>query len=238
MKFLNDERFAELLTTNFRETVPYPWSNPGELLTDEGHRMFVARAPDTALFRKVFGKSRRYGQASHDRYVLDYADSLPIEPCWHALVAELRGSGYRDFIRQLFGVRDFNMQLHWHYTPDGCSVSPHCDAERKIGSHIFYLNTSDSWLPEWGGQTVILDDGGRFDPRSAPAFEDFQRQIPVVSVDNHSLIFARAGHSWHGVRPIRCPPDRFRKAFIVVFEKQKRSSWRGAIDRLGLRRSA
>lgn len=234
MKFLNEARVNELSAVEFAGAAPYPWLNPEGLLTDDGYRTLVERTPDPELFRGAFGKSRRYGQASHDRYVLDYDESLPIDDCWHAFVSELYSPLYRDFVRRLFDEKSFDMRLHWHYTPDGCSVSPHCDADRKLGSHIFYLNTSADWQPEWGGQTLILDDGGRFGPRSAPAFEDFAWQIPVTSMGNHSLIFERAAHSWHGVRPIHCPPDRYRKAFIVVFER--RSVWRGAVSQLGLKR--
>jgi len=235
VNFLDEAKLNALTAAEFEGAAPYPWLNPEGLLTDDGHRLLVERAPDPGLFRGTFGKSRRYGQASHDRYVLDYDESLPIDACWHEFVAELDGAGYHDFVCRLFGVRDFDMRLHWHYTPDGCSVSPHCDADRKLGSHIFYLNTSADWQAQWGGQTLILDDRGRFAPHSAPAFEDFARQIPVASMDNHSLIFARVAHSWHGVRPIHCPPDRYRKAFIVVFEK--RSVWRGAARQLSLKRS-
>jgi hypothetical protein len=36
---------------------------------------------------------------------------------------------------------------------------------------------------------------------------------------NRSLLFARQGNSWHGVREIRCPEDRMRKVFIVVIDR-------------------
>ncbi|MGD8831394.1 MAG: hypothetical protein PVF57_12395 [Pseudomonadales bacterium] len=227
MKYIDEERLEAISTDAFRNASPYPWLNPEGLLTDAGHRALVAHAPDVSLFRGAFGRTRRYGQASHDRYVLDYEPDLPIDRCWHDFVAELDCAPYRDFVSRLFGVGSFNTRLHWHYTPDGCSVSPHCDADRKLGSHIFYLNTNDDWQTGWGGQTLILDDGGRFGHRSAPAFQDFDQRIPARSIGNHSLLFARVGHSWHGVEPIACPPDRYRKAFIVVFERA--GGWLGAV---------
>jgi hypothetical protein len=98
-------------------------------------------------------------------------------------------------------------------------VSPHCDAKRKLGSHIFYFNTEEDWDPAWGGGTVILDDAGRFDARSAPAFEDFVAFEPAQALGNHSLLFVRNGNSWHGVREIRSPQGALRKVFIVVIER-------------------
>jgi hypothetical protein len=68
---------------------------------------------------------------------------------------------------------------------------------------------------------VVLDDGGRFETGSAPAFEDFIAEYPAETADNHSLIFGRRGNSWHGVRKIHCPENHYRKVFIVVFEEYR-----------------
>ena len=91
----------------------------------------------------------------------------------------------------MLGRRFFSLRFHWHYTPNGCSISPHCDSKTKFGSHIFYFNTAADWDPAWGGQTVLLDDGGRLTPKSAPRFEDFDRVITAETLGNRSLLFAR-----------------------------------------------
>ena len=108
------------------------------------------------------------------------------------------------------------LNFHWHYTPTGCSVSPHCDSVYKLGTHIFYFNTEQDWDSSWGGETLLLDDGERFDYRSAHDFDEFEKQIPSIASGNRSLIFSRTDRSWHGVREVRCPPGRYRKVFIVV----------------------
>jgi hypothetical protein len=54
-------------------------------------------------------------------------------------------------------------------------VSPHCDSPKKLGSHIFYLNTKEDWDPSWGGETLILDDGGRL-PTLRAGFDRFRRR--------------------------------------------------------------
>ena len=94
--------------------------------------------------------------------------------------------------------------------------------KRKLGSHIFYFNTAEDWDPAWGGETLILDDGGRFNQKSAPDFEEFERIIASENLGNHSLLFHRQGNSWHGVREIRCPEGRYRKIFIVVINDRLR----------------
>ena len=128
---------------------------------------------------------------------------------------------YRGFVSKLLGIPKVRFCFHWHYTPAGAEVGPHCDSKRKLGSQIFYLNTEQDWNPEWGGETVILDDKGKFETYSNPGWEDFDQEWPAQTMDNRSIIFGRRGNSWHGVRPINCPEGKFRKVFIVVFEENR-----------------
>lgn len=218
-KYLNEEKLQALDPKDFHTRKPYPWLNEQGLLTDEGHARLVATLPDVSIFDKLFGVTRSHGQMPHDRYSLDYRDDLPIAQEWKDFVGELRSDLYMDFLRRMYGEDDIDVGYHWHYTPNGCSVSPHCDARRKLGSHIFYFNTPEDWKPEWGGETLILDDGGRFDTGSAPGFDDFDDVIASNAQGNSSLLFARKEHSWHAVRPIQAPEGKFRKVFIVVANK-------------------
>lgn len=219
MTYLNLEQLNQIDPDAFRSQQPYPWINPEGLLTEEGYRRLQGSLPDAPLFEARFGHQRKYGQTSHDRYTLEWRDDLPVAPPWKAFVEELQGHEYQQFLRRLLGTSSFHLSFHWHYTPNGCSVSPHCDAKRKLGSHIFYFNTKEDWDPSWGGETVILDDQGRFSPDSAPKFEDFERALGAQALGNYSLLFIRRGNSWHGVREILCPEGALRKVFIVVINR-------------------
>lgn len=217
--YLSTDTLQQIDAERFRAARPYPWLNPEGLLTEAGHRRLLDALPDVSLFQPVFGRPRKHGQQSHDRYSLEWREDLPVSADWRAFIGELQGAGYRAFLRRMIGHDDFDLRFHWHYTPNGCSVSPHCDAPWKLGSHIFYFNTEQDWSPDWGGETLVLDDNGRFSSRSAPAFEDFDRALASESLGNRSLLFIRNGNSWHGVRPIHCPEDRLRKVFIVVINR-------------------
>ena len=219
MIYLNLERIYAIDPIAFQSQEPYPWINPEGLLTEERYRRLLNTLPDISLFERRFEEKRKYGQQSHHRFALEYRDDLDVAQPWKEFVAELRGKDYQDFLHRLLRVRSFELSFHWHYTPNGCSVSPHCDAKWKLGSHIFYFNTAQDWDPIWGGETLLLDDGGRFKRESAPHFDDFARAIPSQALGNCSLLFARKEHSWHGVREIRCPEDRLRKVFIVVINR-------------------
>ena len=216
MPYLDYDRLAGIDAAAFQAQKPYPWVNPAGALTDHGYQRLRQSLPDVGRFDRIFGSKRSYGQKSHDRYALEYRPGLDLGEPWHEFIAELYDDAYQRWLKRMFGRGGLSISMHWHYTPNGCSVSPHCDARRKLGSHIFYFNTTADWDASWGGETLILDDRGRFDHKSAPRFEDFDSAAPAESLGNRSLLFARRQQSWHGVREIRCPEGAFRKVFIVA----------------------
>jgi len=157
MQYLDHDKLAAIDADAFSDTKPYPFINPTGLLTDDGYSRLVENQLDVSVLTPSFGRKRSHGQYSHDRYVLEYRPGLAVVPtAWQEFIAELHGPQYARFIKRLYRCRSFKMNMHWHYAPKGCSVSPHCDAAHKMGSHIFYLNTADDWDPEWGGATLIL----------------------------------------------------------------------------------
>ena len=232
MDYLDYERLAAIDATDFRAQRPYPWVNPEGLLTAAGYQRLLGSLPDVSMFTPMFGVERKHGQQSHDRYALEYSDDLTVAVPWHEFVRELQGPRYRRFLQRVIGRRLLQLRFHWHYTPNGCSISPHCDSRAKFGSHIFYFNTMADWQPGWGGQTVILDDGGRFQSKSAPAFEDFEQAVTAETLGNHSLLFARREKSWHGMRTIHCPESAMRRVFIVVVNDVLRTAPRNVVRRL------
>ncbi len=219
--YLNSDVLDAIDPGEFRAVEPFPWANPQYFIRPAAYAELLATMPAVEQFRGFFGKQRKHGQASHDRFVLDYERGMDLAPQWRDFVEELCGEQYREFVCSLLGVRDVRFRFHWHFTPNGGEVSPHCDSKGKIGSQIFYLNTDDDWQWDWGGETVVLDDGGRISPDNAPSFDEFDAEYPAQTRDNRSLIFGRRGNSWHGVRRIDCPENYFRKVFIVVFEEHR-----------------
>ena len=220
MTYLNFERLNEIDPIAFQSRKPYPWINPEGLLTEDGSRGLKETLPEVSEFKEYFGASRKFGQQSHDRYALEYGADCRLSPPWQAFIAELQSPAYRKALERLYGAKGFDMWFHWHYTPNGCSVSPHCDSKHKLGSHLFYFNTEEDWDPAWGGDTLILDDGGRLHRKSGPKFEDFDSAVAAEAMGNRSLIFQSTGNSWHGVRAVRCPEGRLRKVFIVVINRR------------------
>ncbi len=219
MEYLNRSCIEGISPETFQNQQPYPWVNIQGTLTEHGFEQLRATLPDVTLFDRKVAVKRAYGQGYHDRYILHYHPSLPLAEPWRDFIAELHGNTYESLVRRLFGLRPgdpFILTLEWYFAWQGCGVSPHCDARRKLGTHIFYFNTEEDWDASWGGQILIMDDGGALKPHSAPDFDELRVASSLDPRGNGSLLFQRTDHSWHGVRPLGSPPDHLRKLFIVT----------------------
>jgi hypothetical protein len=228
MEYLNRDAFDAVSEQMFQNQKPYPWTEIKPALEEEGYQRLLGSLPDASLFDRVVGVKRTHGQLSHDRYILHYRPHIQVATPWRDFVSELQGSAYEAFIRRVFVVppgRKIILTFEWYYAWEGCSVSPHCDAKRKLGTHIFYFNTEADWPSAWGGEILILDDGGRLRPHSAPSFDDLKAAARLDPRGNGSLLFQRTEHSWHGVRPLGCPPGHLRKLFIVTINIPTAQVW-------------
>ncbi len=225
MEYLDRQCLAGISPEMFQSRQPYPWISIERTLTGEGYQRLRETLPDVSLYEQQVGMKRGYGQAPHNRYLLHYQPSLPLADPWREFVAELQGDAYQSFLRRMLGPRSFMLTLEWYSAWEGCSVSPHCDAARKLATHIFYFNTEADWDANWGGQILILDDDRRFKTHSAPGFDDLRVAAALEARGNGSLLFQRTPHSWHGVRPLLCPPGILRKLFLVTVNVPSFQVW-------------
>lgn len=225
MEYLNCKCLEAISQETFQSQKPYPWVNIEGSLTPEGYERLRETLPDVGKFNKLVGVKRAYGQKPHDRYLLHYQPSLELAEPWKEFIAELRGEFYQSFLRPLLGPRTFIPTFEWYYAWEGCGVSPHCDAARKLATHIFYFNTENDWDAKWGGEILILDSERRFRTHSAPSFDDLKVAAALEWRGNGSLLFQRTPHSWYGVRPLQCPPGNLRKLFLITVNVPSFQVW-------------
>lgn len=218
-----DSAVMEALLANgeaFRQKRPYPYASIQGFLREDAFATLCRESPSPEDMQQE-KRRRAHGQQTHERLSLQVVPAVEdrLSSHWRNFLAELRSPAYLDFWRQMLGLSRRSpvlLSMHWHYAPAGASVSPHTDARRKLGSHIFHLNTPADWQEDWGGQTLVLDDGGRFPRHSAPGYEDLELVAASTVLGNRSFLFAQTDHSWHAVRELRNPPGHLRKVFIVV----------------------
>ena len=228
MQYLSQQAIDRASCDVFQEQKPYPWMDFQGTLTPEGFQRLHDNLPEFSQFERKVGVKRGYGQAPHDRGILHYRRGMEVPDPWREFLAELEAEAYQLFLRRMLHLppdKNIILTMEWYYAWQGCSVSPHCDARRKLATHIFYFTTETDWQTDWGGQILILDDGGRFKAHSAPAFNDFTVAAALNPRGNGSLLFQRTEHSWHGVRPLQCPPGVLRKLFIVTINLPTFQVW-------------
>ena len=146
--------------------------------------------PEVEKFDRKVGIKRGHGQAPHDRYILHYRPGIELPVAWKEFVAELQGEAYQSCLRKNARTAEIHPDDGMVRAWQGCSVSPHCDARRKSATHIFYFNTEEDWEHDWGGRILMLDDEGRFQPHSAPEFEDLKVAASLMPRGNGACYFS------------------------------------------------
>jgi len=225
MEYLNRKCLEKTSDEKFRNKQPYPWVTLENSLTARGYEALRKTLPGVELFDRQVGKKRGYGQAPHNRYLLHYLPSLKLADPWKEFIDELLGDTYMSFLRRVLGPHKFIPTFEWYYAWEGCAVSPHCDAKRKLATHIFYFNTENDWRKKWGGEILILDSEKRFKAHSAPTFDQLKVAASIEPKGNGSLLFERTPHSWHGVRPLQCPEGKLRKLFLITINIPSFQVW-------------
>ena len=205
MTYVDVKRLQSIDPVSFRAQTPYPWVNPAGLLTDAGYDRLRENLPDVSLSLPT---STRLGSTGSRITIVSpfpigmiYRSPRPGKRWFQNCVAEtIKGFcvgslGFDRLSCPSSGIiRRRNARSHRIATPTVNLV------------RIFFISTpSKIGIRLQGGETLILDNGGRFNFRSAPRFEEFERIAVAEALGNHSLLFARKGHSWHGVRALTCP---------------------------------
>ena len=247
--------FDESLIANFdpaafTDAQPFPWFNFSALLMPDAFAALHREYPTLEKFERHQNVERAHHQRPHNRYYLAYESSIykdwerkedegvihydELAPTWQAFMDALEtNETYRGFVGGLLGLADFQTRYAWHVGVNGSEVSPHRDADAKIGTHIFYFNTHEDWDPAWGGSTLALS--GKKVAALNPEFEDFEGEQSGEIVDNRSFLFKNTPAAWHGVRPLTSPEGKYRRLFNVICEakpeKAPRRSLFGKLSR-------
>lgn len=219
--------------TTYHAASPFPHHTSYSFITPEGFESLRKDFPALDLFEKSVGNYRG-PQRPHDRFLLSFERSIyhnknyrgkglvlrkDLSKKWQGFLNELEGKTYRNFIKKILGTSRFKIHCEWHMGFKGSEVSPHKDAPFRLGSHLFYFNTREDWNPSWGGETLLLGDKVKGSSAQAPEFRDFKKNLPVPTVGNQSLLFHNSASAWHGVEPLKCPRNKYRRVFMVIFMK-------------------
>ena len=239
-EFFNAAFLRDFAPADFTSRRPFPWADFAGILTPSAWEKLYQSYPPLALFEHHEGLERAHNQRPHDRYYLAYEQSIyhkgeksagvvhhnQLPDPWQAFLTELQNApAYRTFIADLLETRNLTPRFAWHVGRYGSEVSPHRDADNKIGTHIFYFNTHDDWNMDWGGATLVL--GGKKTSGLNPDFSDFETEEASEIRDNHSFLFKNTLEAWHGVRALSAPPGNYRRLFNVIFHENESKPAKG-----------
>lgn len=95
------------------------------------------------------------------------------------------------------------------------NYSPERDLHRRLNV-LVYLN--DQWNEAWGGEVELWDERVR------------RRHRSVSPVLGRCVLFETSEISFHGVQPLRCPPDRTRQSFAAYYyTREPPPGWTGKV---------
>lgn len=232
MRYLNKDVMDALSPETFSKQYPYPWAGIKDIILPDQFIRLHESFPPLHKFAYQEHIKRQFGQRPHNRFyaifegfsfVRSHQDSAILKPedlsdSWREFIEEiLTDATYRRWVNSLVGTEKWKISLSWHVGIRGSEVSPHVDDMAKIGTHIFYFNTSEDWDEGWGGQFLVL--GEKAISEKNPDVEDFIAVIPSMITDNRSVIFKNKENAWHGVKSLVCPEGKYRRLFNVIFEK-------------------
>ena len=234
-QFIDSDRVNDYSAEQFSAVQPFPWLSFKDLLKPGQFEQLYRDFPSLDVFEFHQDLPRKGGQRPHNRYYLAYEKTIytklehngkgviahsDLAPSWQSFIEELsEGREYRDFVCRMLGIDDVEMRFAWHVGVTNSEVSPHRDANGKLGTHIFYFNTSDDWEEAWGGSTVVL--GGKKTSAPNPDFDDFETAHSAPLVDNRSFLFQNTQEAWHGVKALTSPEGRYRRLFNAIFHAKR-----------------
>jgi len=147
---------------------------------------------------------------------LSLSETARMGPATRALLAELNGQVFVDFLERLTGIEGLIPDPHLlggglHQIRRGGYLKVHADFNRHPRLNLdrrlnvlIYLNKD--WLDEWGGH-----------------FELWDREVTVtrkriLPIFNRFVVFATTDYSNHGhPDPLNCPPERARRSIALYY---------------------
>jgi hypothetical protein len=174
--FVNDLAMADLVAT-------YPTARFRQVTQNDEYKQFVV-------------------QARNDIQLRDLGDPCP----WQRFLRQVTGPAYRAAMQDLTGLdlTEAILKVAFYRYPPDAWFSPHPDDERKLLSHIFYINAV--WPDDAGGRLLIH---ARKDPDDVHA-----SVVPLVGT---SVAVVRSDNSWHSVQPVAAGCGLTRQSLIAHF---------------------
>jgi hypothetical protein len=201
----------DALRSAFRSAEPFPFIAIDDFL-EPGFASELADSYPT------FESAERLGyefSALNEQRKVQVTDPAKFPPPVRLLNERLASQAFLDDVSYITGIPRLlaDEQLAgggMHVTGPGGRLDVHVDfnfiRERELHRRLnilVYLNRT--WRPEWGGQLELWDRDVK------------HRHHTFEPILNRCVIFETSDISFHGVRPLTCPPDVARCSFAAYY---------------------
>jgi hypothetical protein len=213
---------VDRLRAEFRAARPFPFVGIEPFLRPGFARAVAAAYPSVGQAERVgrtFHAVNEWGktQVTDERHFAEPVRRLSralADPAWLAALGEITGLAglLADDALAGGGI---------HVMRRGANLDVHVDfnllEDRKLFRRLnilVFLN--EGWRPEWGGALELWDERVR---------TCHHRFLPEL---NRCVIFETSERSFHGVQPVRCPPERARRSFAAYYyTREAPAGWSG-----------
>jgi hypothetical protein len=198
------------LHERFVSAKPFPFVCIDDFLDPDLARRIAASYPD-------FEAAKALGHvfnAANERRKLQITDELSFPDPVKALATVLGSEDFRKTLSEISGIDDLLWDPAYvgagmHMTAASGRLDVHIDFNRlENGWHrrlnlLFFLN--EDWQDDWGGRLELWN---------ADVSECVHSFQPLF---NRMVLFETSQISYHGVTPIKCPPDVVRRSFALYY---------------------
>ncbi len=212
----------DLIRAQFDAAQPYRWFTIAPFLDASFARELAASYPS-------FAQSRALGfefKHLNEQRKVQISDSAKFPAAVKRLADALASPTFLADLEHITGIprllADPALEgAGMHLTGPGGRLDVHVDfnylSERRLHRRLnilVYLNAD--WDPSWGGGVELWD-------------RDVQRCHHTLAPElNRCVVFETSDHSFHGVQPVRCPPERARQSFAAYYyTAEAPPHWRG-----------
>ncbi len=202
---------TQKLKQEFRAAQPFPFVCIDDFLDPEFARQMAKSYPD---FESATSMGHVFNAVNEKRKVQITDDTL-FPPTVKAFTELTASQEFRDMLSEISGIDDLLWDTSYtgagmHMTAASGRLDVHVDFNRLAENGwyrrlnlLLFLN--EGWQAEWGGNLELWNHdvtqcAHSFEPRF-----------------NRLVVFETSDISYHGVTPIKCPPEVVRRSFALYF---------------------
>lgn len=200
------------LREKFKSAKPFPFVVIDDFLEPEFARTMMSSYP-------TFENARSMGfefNAVNEKKKIQVTDEALFPDAVKQFARLAQSEEFRRMLSEITGIEDLRWDPGYvgagmHMTASSGRLDVHVDFNRLAGEPPLYrrinllLFLNDGWQEEWGGKLELWNQD---------VSECAHSLMPLL---NRLVMFETSDISFHGVTPVKCPPEVARRSFALYY---------------------